>query len=159
MPVVIDHRGRKVRRHTNVLAANPAARAYRRQFPARFAANHGLFLWVLLSMLVSFTAGLLTPIGTSGSSRNTLLSMSFGVASLSIAIYFVVNRLTRHHRLHGRTRTAIWLAYGLCPTCAFDLSHSPTQPDACTLCPECGAAWRLASERDPRIGDMPQRRH
>ena len=36
-------------------------------------------------------------------------------------------------------------ALGLCPACLYDLSAFPPDPDRCTLCPECGAAWRLPS--------------
>lgn len=31
-----------------------------------------------------------------------------------------------------------------CATCLYDLAHVPVQADGCTVCPECGSAWRLA---------------
>ena len=31
----------------------------------------------------------------------------------------------------------------LCASCGYNLRNLPTEPDHCTLCPECGAAWRL----------------
>jgi hypothetical protein len=35
----------------------------------------------------------------------------------------------------------------LCPGCAHDLRAAAPQPDGCTLCEECGAAWRLPRSR------------
>jgi hypothetical protein len=34
---------------------------------------------------------------------------------------------------------------GRCKACAFSLAGLNPEPDGCTLCPECGAAWRLPS--------------
>ncbi len=31
----------------------------------------------------------------------------------------------------------------LCPACAHDLKGVPPRDDGCTVCPECGAAWRV----------------
>jgi len=31
----------------------------------------------------------------------------------------------------------------ICPSCLFGLTDLPIKPDGCTVCPECGAAWRL----------------
>jgi len=35
-----------------------------------------------------------------------------------------------------------------CPACGFDLVPSPVESDGCTVCPECGAAWRLPYHDD-----------
>ncbi len=35
-----------------------------------------------------------------------------------------------------------------CPSCAYNLAGISAQPDLCTLCPECGAAWRLPERKD-----------
>ncbi len=34
---------------------------------------------------------------------------------------------------------------GRCPTCMYDLSALTPERDGCTVCPECGAAWRRTS--------------
>jgi hypothetical protein len=39
---------------------------------------------------------------------------------------------------HGARRAAI------CAACGYDLHGLTPEPDGCTVCPECGAAWRLA---------------
>jgi hypothetical protein len=31
----------------------------------------------------------------------------------------------------------------VCLACLYDLSGLPPEPDGCTVCPECGAAWKL----------------
>ena len=37
----------------------------------------------------------------------------------------------------------------LCASCAYDLSANEPEPDGCTVCPECSAAWRFADDNDP----------
>ena len=37
------------------------------------------------------------------------------------------------------------LAAPMCPACHHLLTGVPAQADGCTVCPECGAAWRLPS--------------
>lgn len=32
---------------------------------------------------------------------------------------------------------------GVCPQCGYDLGSLRPEADGCTVCPECGAAWRL----------------
>ncbi len=43
----------------------------------------------------------------------------------------------------------VWsfLAERRCPCCAYDLSVAPADPDGCTTCPECGAAWKISPPR------------
>ena len=35
------------------------------------------------------------------------------------------------------------LRIGRCPSCLYELDGVPAEPDGCTVCPECGAAWRV----------------
>lgn len=44
------------------------------------------------------------------------------------------------------------LRYRRCPACAYRLSGLPLESDGCTVCPECGAAWRFptSSQSLPR---------
>lgn len=39
------------------------------------------------------------------------------------------------------------LAAGRCPSCYYHLSLLQTEDDGCTVCPGCGAAWRLAERK------------
>lgn len=42
------------------------------------------------------------------------------------------------------------LAQNRCPSCAHDLTGAKPDPaDHCTLCPECGAAWKLSPPQHP----------
>ena len=36
-----------------------------------------------------------------------------------------------------------YLSLGRCASCGYDLSHHHPEADGCSVCPECGAAWRL----------------
>ncbi len=38
------------------------------------------------------------------------------------------------------------IARGECGVCEFSLDGLSPEPDGCTLCPECGAAWKLSGE-------------
>jgi len=33
--------------------------------------------------------------------------------------------------------------FGHCSACAYEIRGLPAAPDGCTVCPECGAAWRV----------------
>ncbi len=35
---------------------------------------------------------------------------------------------------------------GRCPVCEYRLDNLAVEEDGCTVCPECGAAWRLAEQ-------------
>ncbi len=35
------------------------------------------------------------------------------------------------------------LCIGHCPACAYQIYDVAPEPDGCTVCPECGAAWRM----------------
>ena len=37
----------------------------------------------------------------------------------------------------------------LCPCCHYDLTGARVEPDGCSVCAECGAAWRLADAQEP----------
>jgi hypothetical protein len=46
-----------------------------------------------------------------------------------------------------RTRWYRWASarcvrFGHCPACGYDIRGIPAAPDGCTVCPECGAAWK-----------------
>ncbi len=34
----------------------------------------------------------------------------------------------------------------LCPSCVYSLVDLPIESDGCTLCPECGSAWKFEAE-------------
>lgn len=58
------------------------------------------------------------------------------VAALPFAVLVV--RRSKRKRLSQLSKTQACLA------CGYSLKNLPIEPDGCTICPECGAAWRLA---------------
>jgi len=44
---------------------------------------------------------------------------------------------------HARRLADCLLAFRCCAACGYDLRSTPVAQDGCTVCPECGAAWRL----------------
>lgn len=48
-------------------------------------------------------------------------------------------------------------AHRVCASCGYLLQDLPLESDGCTVCPECGAAWRLERERDSSLGSVPER--
>jgi hypothetical protein len=47
-------------------------------------------------------------------------------------------------RLEAAPRLRI--AGGMCIGCGYSLEDLPCEADGCTVCPECGAAWKLATD-------------
>jgi hypothetical protein len=59
----------------------------------------------------------------------------FLIAGLAIGI--AIRRLAVLDRVH-------WMpAAEYCPACGHNLRGVSTESDGCTVCPECGAAWRV----------------
>ena len=47
-------------------------------------------------------------------------------------------------RVIGLRLQCAWIvANGRCGSCGYDLAKLPVAEDSCTICPECGAAWKL----------------
>jgi len=77
-----------------------------------------------------------------------LVFIALGTAYALVGPYIAQRRLMRH----AASAADGFLRHNLCPACGYNLNGLPaTDPlgDSCTLCPECGAAWRLASVSDP----------
>lgn len=63
---------------------------------------------------------------------------------VTIALLLWTNRALGRHL--ARTRVAL-KARGRCPACRYDMRGLESEEDACTLCPECGAAWDMREKR------------
>jgi hypothetical protein len=55
-----------------------------------------------------------------------------------------MDRLVRRLRVE---RARVWDHGTACRGCAFDLSGIVAEADGCTVCPECGGAWRVRTEQ------------
>lgn len=78
--------------------------------------------------------------------RNAIQGLPrFGIIIVVFAVIFGIARVvaTRAQK-YARARLAV--AAGFCGSCGYDLSHLESAGDECTVCPECGSAWRR-SER------------
>ena len=59
----------------------------------------------------------------------------------------VTRRLTIRNEIRRSERRfrEIWAEHPACLGCGYDLRDAPAQPDGCTVCTECGAAWQVES--------------
>ncbi len=64
-----------------------------------------------------------------------VLSLGTGIA--------VLDRVEK--RYHSRRLLPLIRRCRLCANCGYEMGRIPAEPDGCTICPECGAAWRLES--------------
>jgi hypothetical protein len=69
-----------------------------------------------------------------------------GIAGLLIAFKII---MTLERRLLVPRLAFKLRSLGFCASCGYDLRSLTPAPDGCTVCPECGAAWRLPAVDDP----------
>lgn len=60
-----------------------------------------------------------------------------------------VGSLVFHGPRLQHARIAAALAVRRCPACTHNLEGVLSDPDGCTVCPECGAAWKLTAPTQP----------
>jgi hypothetical protein len=60
---------------------------------------------------------------------------------LAFALTLILERIPNVAGPGGPNRLVAML--GLCYACGYDLADLHPEADGCTVCPECGAAWRL----------------
>jgi hypothetical protein len=63
-----------------------------------------------------------------------------------LAVGMTTMAIVQGARVKARVQDAVRQCLGrrLCPSCGYDLAGLEAGADGCTVCPECGAAWRLA---------------
>jgi|GEM_PF-856296 len=93
-----------------------------------------VLLWLALSVLDETDA-------SAGVAVTTFVLLLIGL--------FVLNRLwVRSGTTRRCRRVATQLAgAGICPTCAYSIAELQAECDGCTVCPECGGAWKHANAR------------
>ncbi|TVQ31828.1 MAG: hypothetical protein EA376_07505 [Phycisphaeraceae bacterium] len=64
-----------------------------------------------------------------------------------LLIFFAVTLRHRMPRFRPDLLTEAMLAEQRCPSCARSLADLPAESDGCTICPECGGAWRIPGRR------------
>ena len=50
----------------------------------------------------------------------------------------------------ARRRAHAIASRGFCPSCGYAMAGLHVEPDGCTVCPECGSAWRLNERKNAR---------
>src|SRR5690606_24881404 len=68
------------------------------------------------------------------------VTIGLGVSVLVIAFLGIIRPYWRGRAIVGAHRL------GACACCGYDLRKGVPDLDGCTVCPECGAAWRLQGE-------------
>ena len=70
-----------------------------------------------------------------------LLLIPFSLVFFGVPMAVWLRKVSWRSPMHGRNAL---VAADICPHCAHGIGGIPPEPDGCTVCPECGAAWRVA---------------
>jgi lysylphosphatidylglycerol synthetase-like protein (DUF2156 family) len=135
-----DARGRRHRTKRDRALASPAARG----LAQRELHRHGIRLpnaWRMIAMFIVLVV--VTGLIMIGLGLDPRYAAFVAIAAVVLLIIVVSTYLRRRHLV------AALITARICPICGYDLHGLSVEPDACTVCPECGATWRLA-QREPR---------
>lgn len=102
---------------------------------------------VALAVLVFFGAGVFT--GTLPLSSITWLHLGMLVAPL-VMLGYALREIRGKTTLVRRRARRHLVNESFCPSCAADLIETAPDPDGCTVCRACGAAWRIEQQPSPR---------
>jgi len=69
--------------------------------------------------------------------------LASGIVSMLMISVSVVGIIALSRKIAAREIIATYVSQRLCASCGYGLHDAVIEPDACTICPECGAAWRL----------------
>ena len=97
-----------------------------------------------VTYVFAFTFGLVLPAIAKGSSIWRWLLILIPALPLIWA-------LRAFRRSMARNIVESWLLSRLCIHCRYDLSRLESDFDGCTVCPECGAAWKLNAPLSERV--------
>jgi len=108
---------------------------------------HWTFVFFVLGfILIRFSGAILLPrIGITFQHADAFLIV------LAMWTVYPLHRYFWHRSYCTKIRECV-LAHCMCPSCLYTLKDIRVQDDRCTVCPECGAAWRLPpqNETEPR---------
>ena len=77
------------------------------------------------------------------------VSNTFWYSIWILGCFATVLPLRRLVVLAGRTPTIrVLLKHRLCASCGYSLANLSADVDGCTVCPECGSAWRIPAAKD-----------
>lgn len=111
--------------------------------PARERKSASLTLPLAFGCLILFVV-----VAFTGDLIGTLIAAAISAATIGIAIHERRTQTAEPKNVpnyHDIVRREVIRAH-FCPSCSYRLRGVPPEPDGCTVCPECGAAWRLPDE-------------
>jgi hypothetical protein len=149
-PPVRDDRGRRARLQHPLPPPEPQSKAARQAWHelGRIAAR-----WTVLQSIALFAVGfwlqeplrrLLQGPDYDGAGLGFMLRLF--VLLLVLAVLAVLPTILTRRLFFRRRGRRLMLRERRCVACDYDLRGLPPEPDGCTICPECGAAWRLEGE-------------
>lgn len=147
-----DDRGRAVRVITPGWRALAPFLRTRGEAAARARAALALppeFVWRLRAALVLFSASVYFSAvsGYRAVRAGTALTAWYTwtpVVQIAL-IGFTLWLLVRSARRHDEQVVSGLLKAAMCPGCGYALGAIPPERDGCSVCPECGAAWKRSS--------------
>lgn len=99
-------------------------------------------------MIAFFAAGVLLVIvgalATLIDESGVLMFFCYVIALPMLGVHVVYFVPIMEHRALRANKRCLWCLYNLCGV--------PQVDDGCTVCPECGGAWRLPDSGAPRQG-------
>lgn len=167
---ILDHRGRRMpwrSKHNNDAPGKPKSsrsKPERREPFSKHDFRVSVFILVPLLLLLaaiqpftrlaSFAAKHLLPqyFGETHRDHNdTLIRIAIVVAFywLAAALAWIAIWAWYHKMLIPELAHAM-LRRGQCASCSYPIADLNPTPDGCTICPECGAAWKLNASTSKR---------
>ncbi len=70
-----------------------------------------------------------------------IMRLGFSVVFAAVAWWLILPHVRR--LLWIRNWKQRFMELGRCPTCQYSMASLVAEADGCTVCPECGGAWRL----------------
>jgi hypothetical protein len=104
--------------------------------------NFTIELVIGLLVFVAFATSL-TLFRTAVTSSSSWISWVSTCALPAFQLGIILVPVARFRRRHLVT---LFARAGVCPACTHSLHGLPVESDGCTVCPECGAAWRVTAQ-------------
>ncbi len=105
----------------------------------RFA-RHAILVIAGLLVVLFFVSSLMSFSNTSQSAR-TPIETTGPFVILLLFVFLIVYK--RFMWIRNDLRPFALCKLGYCTCCGYPLEGLTPEPDGCTVCPECGAAWRM----------------
>lgn len=138
LPDVFDDRGSPVRYRDPLHFGSELNAADRVRVNGRLNKIH----WRFSGLLIAISLGCGTYAMLMSSRPTVVISSTLTVTLAALSWWFDTPRFRRV--LWGGQWKARYKELGRCPACQYSLASLEPATDGCTVCPECGAAWRLA---------------